>query len=87
MQCTDGDKGDRGIRYVEPNVAQYMGPGEPQSWKPCEKCLYFNRSLVSNPCHDCYVSKDKHDWTEKDEGNDRPDEMEPSDFRVCEACS
>ena len=63
-------------------VGQPKGPGEPQSDKECEKCIYFDRSLVSAPCHDCYVSADKPDWSDDETGNDEQREMGREDFRV-----
>lgn len=73
-------------KYVEANVGQERGPGEPQSEKSCEECLYFDRDLCSNPCWDCFVSADKFEWIECDE-DARPGQMESSDYRVCEACT
>ena len=73
-------------KYVEPDVGQIRGPGEPQSEKLCEECLYFNRCVASDePCGICYESKDKFNWTEKN-GDSEPGEMALPNERVCKAC-
>lgn len=78
-------KEDRGP-FIEGSVGQERHAGEPQSTKSCEECLYFNRDLASDePCGICYESVDKFNW-EKSNGDAEPGEMEPSDYRVCEAC-
>jgi len=72
--------------FVEPNVGQERGPGEPQSDKSCDDCLYFDRCLATDePCGVCYESADKFNW-EKSNGDVQPGEMESSDYRVCETC-
>lgn len=75
------------VTWVEPNEGRsHFGPAQPQSGKSCEECLFFNRDLASDePCGNCYESEDKFNW-EKHDGDARPDEVEPSNYRVCEAC-
>lgn len=73
-------------RYVEANIGQDRHASEPQSDKSCDKCIYFDRDLASDePCGLCYESSDKFNWKEADE-NPGHREVEPSNYRVCEAC-
>ena len=74
-------------KYVEPNVGQIRGPGEPQSGKSCEECLYFDRDLASDkPCGLCYESKDKFNWEKKEDGDAGPSEVEQADAPSCGTC-
>lgn len=86
QDCGD-TKTDGRATYIEADVGQIKGPGEPQSGKSCEECLYFNRDICSDePCGLCYESEDKYNW-EKSDGNAEPGEMACSNYRVCEPCS
>jgi hypothetical protein len=84
-RCTE-TWGELPVEYVEATVGQDKYANEPQSAKPCEKCLFFNRDLITDePCGLCYESADKPNW-EKSNGDAESGEMECSDYRVCEAC-
>jgi hypothetical protein len=76
------------MTYIEPNDGRtHFTPGDPQSGKPCEKCVYFDRDLApDNPCGLCYESSDKYNWEEVS-GDAGPEQVEPSDYRVCETCT
>lgn len=87
MRQDSGDKKSMGVdvvNYVEPNDGRkHFQPGEPQSAKNCEECIYFDRDLAAdNPCGLCYESKDKYEWRTEDA---RCGEMELPSERVCEA--
>lgn len=74
--------------YVEPHIVQGLLPPEPQSKKKCEKCRYFERSLTSPPCWDCYPSEDKKEW-KKNGHKDRdsePEQMDREDGRDGSPC-
>lgn len=66
-------------------VGQTRGPGEPCSDKKCEECIFFERSLTANPCHDCYPSKHRDEWRSKDEqtSDGIEEQMGREDCRTC----
>ncbi len=67
--------GEFPVIWVEATVGQERYASEAQSGKPCEKCLYFGRSLVQDePCGLCYESSDKPNWEEGKEHGDNEEE-------------
>jgi hypothetical protein len=60
------------MTYIEPNDGrEHFEAGGPQSDKPCDKCIYYDRDICSDdPCGLCYESADKFNWEEGEVAED-----------------
>lgn len=78
-------------RYVEATIGQARQGGEPQSPLDCSKCKHFDvdMTLEGQQCHDCYPSKDKFNWVEREEDAETENgilEHQEVGCQDCESC-